>query len=165
MAELKGLSMRVPAQQVMHDFWTAFGAVPTSIAFSEVYLALKTGAVEAQENPPESIDAMKFYEVQKYIMSTRHIFACNRLMVSLKWYNKLSAEDKRAFDESIKIATDYANNISKDLDDELVKKLVDSGMTLINIDTTDFVKAAQGVIESYARKEWAPGLYDKVKGL
>jgi tripartite ATP-independent transporter DctP family solute receptor len=165
MAELKGIKMRVPAQQIMHDFWTAFGAIPTSIAFSEVYMALKTGVVEAQENPPESIDAMKFYEVQKYLMGTRHIFACNRVLVSMKWYNTLPAADKSAFDAAVKTALDYSNELTKNGDDELIKKLIGYGMTYIEIDTSDFIKTAQGVIENYAKKEWAPGLYDQLKGL
>jgi tripartite ATP-independent transporter DctP family solute receptor len=165
MADLKGLNMRVPAQQVMHDFWSAFGAVPTSVAFNEVYMALKTGAVEAQENPPESIDAMKFYEVQKYIMTTRHIFAANRFLLSMKWYNTLSDEDKKAFDSSIKTAVDYANSLSKNLDDELISQLAAKGMTVVDIDTSDLVKTAQTVIEQYARKEWVPGLYERMKDL
>jgi TRAP-type C4-dicarboxylate transport system substrate-binding protein len=98
-------------------------------------------------------------------MTTRHIFAANRFLLSMKWYNSLSAEDKRAFDSSIQIAVDYANNLAKDLDDQLIAQLVDKGMTLVEIDTGDLVKTAQTVIEQYARREWMPGLYDRVRDL
>ena len=70
---MKGLKIRVPDAPLYTMFPRAVGANPTPIAFAEVYLALQNGTVDAQENPLPTIDAKKFYEVQKYIVLTGHI--------------------------------------------------------------------------------------------
>ena len=71
--DMKGLKIRVPDAPLYTMFPRAVGANPTPIAFAEVYLALQNGTVDAQENPLPTIDAKKFYEVQKYIVLTGHI--------------------------------------------------------------------------------------------
>ena len=81
-AELKGLKLRLPPLKLMTDSWTALGAIPTPIAFSEVYMALQTGVVEAQENPAETILAYKFYEAQKYLILTEHIHSPASMITS-----------------------------------------------------------------------------------
>src|SRR6202040_2346991 len=71
--DMKGMKLRVPDAPLFTMFPRAVGANPTPIAFAEVYLALQNGTVDAQENPLPTIDAKKFYEVQKYIILTGHI--------------------------------------------------------------------------------------------
>ena len=71
--DMKGMKLRVPDAPLFVMFPRAVGANPTPIAFAEVYLALQNGTVDAQENPLPTIDAKKFYEVQKYIILTGHI--------------------------------------------------------------------------------------------
>ena len=71
--DMKGLKIRVPDAPLYTMFPRAVGANPTPIAFAEVYLALQNGTVDAQENPLPTIDAKKFYEVQKFIVLTGHI--------------------------------------------------------------------------------------------
>ena len=69
LAELKGLKIRLPENKVWIKIWETLGALPVVVAFPEVYMALKTGVAEAQENPMESIWAYKFYEAQKYLIA------------------------------------------------------------------------------------------------
>src|SRR6187549_232417 len=71
--DMKGMKLRVPDAPLFVMFPRAVGANPTPIAFAEVYMALQNGTVDAQENPLPTIDAKKFYEVQKYIILTGHI--------------------------------------------------------------------------------------------
>jgi TRAP-type C4-dicarboxylate transport system substrate-binding protein len=163
--DIRGLKMRLPEMQIMHSFWGATGALPTAIAFSEVYMALKTGVVDAQENPPESIESYKMYEVQKYIMSTRHIFAVNRYLLSMKWYNTLSKDEQQTFDASMKKCVDYAKTLTDAGDDVFLKRLADQGMEMINIDNEGFRKVAQQIAEDYAKRNWVPGLYERVRDL
>ena len=92
--DMKGLKIRVPDAPLYTMFPRAVGANPTPIAFAEVYLALQNGTVDAQENPLPTIDAKKFYEVQKYIVLTGHITDALLTIVGGPTWNKLSDADK-----------------------------------------------------------------------
>jgi TRAP-type C4-dicarboxylate transport system substrate-binding protein len=72
--DLKGFKIRVPVAPLWTGMFTAFGASPTSINFSEVYSALQTHIVDGQENPLAIIDSGKLYEVQKYLSVTNHMW-------------------------------------------------------------------------------------------
>ncbi len=73
LADVKGLKIRLPENKVWIEIWKTLGALPVVVAFPEVYMALKTGVADAQENPMESIWAYKFYEAQKYLIATQHV--------------------------------------------------------------------------------------------
>src|SRR5215208_7363374 len=98
-ADMKGLKIRVPDVPAYLAMPRACGANTAPIAFAEVYLALQNGTVEAQENPLTTIEAKKFYEVQKYIILTGHIVDHLVTTYSKSLWNKLSDEDKRIFEE------------------------------------------------------------------
>ena len=165
-ADVKGLKIRLPQLESWMAAWQALGALPTPINFSEVYLALQTGTVQAQENPPETILNYKFYEVQKYLVKTEHIFSAARFLMSMDWYNRQSAEDQKMFMAAWKEATDFANDLTRDGDAQYVKRLVDElGMTLIEVDKAEFQRTVQPVLEKLAREEWKPGIYEKLQEL
>jgi hypothetical protein len=92
--DMKGLKIRVPDAPLYTMFPRAVGANPTPIAFAEVYLALQNGTVDAQENPLPTIDAKKFYEVQKYIVLTGHITDALLTIVAGRTWTKLSPADR-----------------------------------------------------------------------
>ncbi len=96
-AGMKGLKIRVPDVPAYMATPKACGANPTPIAFAEVYLALQTGTVEAQENPLTTIEAKKFYEVQKAIMMTSHIVDGLTTQVAPHVWNKLTDAEKKIF--------------------------------------------------------------------
>ena len=102
--DMKGLKIRVPDAPLYTMFPRAVGANPTPIAFAEVYLALQNGTVDAQENPLPTIDAKKFYEVQKYIVLTGHITDALLTIVGGPTWSKLSDADKKIFEEVLKEA-------------------------------------------------------------
>ena len=106
--DMKGLKIRVPDAPAYLAFPKALGANPTPIAFAEVYLALQNGTVDAQENPLPTIEAKKFYEVQKNISLTGHIIDSLLTVVSGQTWSKLSAEDKKIFGEVMEEAGDKA---------------------------------------------------------
>src|SRR5215510_13682459 len=98
-AGMKGLKIRVPDVPSYMATPKSCGANPTPIAFAEVYLALQNGTVEAQENPLTTIEAKKFYEVQKNIVLTGHIVDhLNTIISKIRW-DSLSDEDKKIFTE------------------------------------------------------------------
>ena len=96
---MQGLKMRVPDVPAYLAMPRACGANTAPIAFAEVYLALQNGTVEAQENPLTTIEAKKFYEVQKYIVLTGHIVDHLNTVISKSLWNKLSEEDQKIFTE------------------------------------------------------------------
>jgi TRAP-type C4-dicarboxylate transport system substrate-binding protein len=137
--------------------------VPSTIAFSEVYLALKTGVVEAQENPPETILAYKFYEAQKYLIATEHVYAAAIVMSSAKWWATLSKDDQALFTKAMQEAMAVGNALTKNGDAEIVKKLQGLGMTLITVDKNAFKVAVRPAVDSLAKTDWDPAFYEKVK--
>jgi TRAP-type transport system periplasmic protein len=162
-ADVKGLKMRLPPVKAWIKVWESLGAVPSAIAFSEVYMALKTGVVAAQENPPETILAYKFYEAQKYLIATEHVHGAALIMSSARWWGTLSKDDQTLFTEAFQEATAFANSITKNGDAEMVKKLQEAGMTLITVDRNAFKEAVRPVVESSVKAEWDPAFYEKVK--
>ena len=98
-AGMKGIKIRVPDVPAYRATPEACGANPTPIAFAEVYLALQNGTVDAQENPLTTIEAKKFYEVQKHIMLTGHIVDGLTTQVAPHVWNTLSDAEKKIFTE------------------------------------------------------------------
>src|SRR5258708_39780303 len=96
---MKGLKMRVPDVPAYLALPKSCGANPTPIAFAEVYLALQNGTVDAQENPLPTIEAKKFYEVQKYIVLTGHITESLVTIVASGTRAKLAEADRKIFSD------------------------------------------------------------------
>lgn len=161
--DVKGLKMRLPSVKSWFKVWESFGALPSTIAFSEVYMALKTGLVEAQENPPETILNYKFYEAQKYLIATEHVYSAARILSSSVWWNSLKKEDQELLGQAMQEGIAFANDITKDGDAKFVKELQDLGMTLISVDKDAFKKKAQPIIDQMAKESWDPDFYEKVK--
>ena len=159
--DLKGLKIRVPEIPATVAAWEAMGAQPTPMAFGEVYTALQTGVIDAQENPRALIASSKFYEVQKYLMKTDHVFGYVLLTMSDITYNKLTPEQQKAIEEAAKEATDYQNKLVFELEDQLLKKLTNEGMEFVELDVTPFIEAVKPVHREFAAK-YGQELYDKI---
>ena len=141
-ADMKGLKMRVPDVPAYLAMPRACGANTTPIAFAEVYLALQNGTVEAQENPLTTIEAKKFYEVQKYIVLTGHIVDHLNTIVAGKVWKALSDEDKKIFtDVSLEAAAKSTADIIK-REGELAEFFKSKGVSVTGIDRQEFLDAA-----------------------
>ena len=119
-ADVKGLKIRVPDAPAYTATWQACGANPTPIAFAEVYLALQNGTVDAQENPLTTIEAKKFFEVQKSIMLTSHIVDGVITMVAPHVWNTLSPAEQKMFTEVMQEAAARASTKIKKREAELM---------------------------------------------
>src|SRR5438067_2154326 len=108
--DMKGLKIRVPDAPLYTMFPRAVGANPTPIAFAEVYLALQNGTVDAQENPLPTIEAKKFYEVQKYISLTGHITDALFTIVGASTWKNLTDAEKKTFGDVLWEASTHATN-------------------------------------------------------
>ena len=137
-ADMKGLKIRVPDVPAYLAMPRACGANTAPIAFAEVYLALQNGTVEAQENPLTTIEAKKFYEVQKHIALTGHIVDHLNTVVSANLWKKLSDEDKKIFSEVAQEAATRATTEIQAKEKELVGFFKDKGLTVSEVDKEDF---------------------------
>jgi tripartite ATP-independent transporter DctP family solute receptor len=136
--EMKGLKMRVPDAPAYTALPRACGANPTPIAFAEVYLALQNGTVDAQENPLPTIEAKKFFEVQKNIILTGHIADALLTIVSPSTLAKMSpAEQKTLTDITLEAAEKVAQEIRK-REGELVDEFKKKGVNVVTVDRGDF---------------------------
>jgi tripartite ATP-independent transporter DctP family solute receptor len=140
-AGMKGLKIRVPDVPAYMATPKACGANPTPIAFAEVYLALQNGTVEAQENPLTTIEAKKFYEVQKAIMLTGHIVDGLTTQVAPHVWNKLTDAEKKIFTDVTREAAARATDKIKKREAELVDEFRKKGLQVVQVNRQSFVDA------------------------
>lgn len=139
--DMKGLKIRVPDAPAYLAFPKALGANPTPIAFAEVYLALQNGTVDAQENPLPTIEAKKFYEVQKNISLTGHIVDSLLTIVSGQLWGKLSADEKKIFTEVMQEAAEKTGREIIASEARLVEEFKKKGNNVITVDKNAFREA------------------------
>src|SRR6476660_7002418 len=132
--DMKGLKIRVPDVPAYLAMPRACGANTSPIAFAEVYLALQNGTVEAQENPLTTIEAKKFYEVQKHIVLTGHIVDHLNTVVSGALWKKLSEEDRKIFTDVAQEAAARATAEIKQNEAKLVGFFKEKGLTVTEVD-------------------------------
>lgn len=160
--DLKGLKFRLPSIPVRVAVFEAFGASPTIVDFAELYMALKTGTVDAQENPPETIYSYKYYEAQKYLILSSHIFTLARYITSEEWFNTLTAEDQQLIDTAWKDAAEKVAGEYPDPDVTYIEKCQEEGMEVVTPDNQAFMELAAPVVEKYNHDNWKPGLLDLI---
>ncbi len=154
-ADMQGLKIRVPDVPAYLAMPRACGANTTPIAFAEVYLALQNGTVEAQENPLTTIEAKKFYEVQKHIVLTGHIVDHLNTLISKTLWSSLSDADKAIFTEVMQQAAERTTKTIEEREKALVASFKEKGLTVTDVDKADFEKT---VIEKVTFEEFG---YDK----
>ena len=140
-AGMKGLKIRVPDMPSYTATPRACGANPTPIAFAEVYLALQNGTVDAQENPLPTIEAKKFYEVQKAIMMTSHIVDGLTTQVAPHVWTKLTDPEKKIFTEVALEAAARATAQIKKREAELADEFKKKGLQIVAVDRKSFIDA------------------------
>ena len=138
---MKGIKIRVPDVPAYTATPKACGANPTPIAFAEVYLALQNGTVEAQENPLTTIEAKKFYEVQKAIMLTGHIVDGLTTQIAPHVWSKLTEAEKTLFTDVTREAAARASAEIKKREGELVEEFRKKGLQVVNVDRKSFQDA------------------------
>ena len=140
-AGMKGLKIRVPDVPSSRATPESCGANPTPIAFAEVYLALQNKTVDAQENPLTTIEAKKFFEVQKHIMLTGHIVDGLTTQVAPHVWNKLTDAEKKIFGDVAQEAAARATAQIKKREAELVDEFKKKGLGVHTVNRQSFVDA------------------------
>ncbi len=128
--DLQGLIVRVPKNAIMIDCYKSWGINPTPMAWSETFTALQQKVVDGQDNPYMTVFAMKFYEVQKYITTTRYIFSLEPLIVSEQIFQGMSKKVQQAVLEAGKEATEDSFKFLVAEEEKIKKELEAKGMEI-----------------------------------
>lgn len=160
--DLVGLKIRVPDAKVHTEPFRLMGANVTPMAFTDVYMALKTGTVEAQENPIAAIITMKFYEVNNTLSSTRHMVINQIPTFSKKWWDTLNGDQQKILTDAVIEAGRYASEQQLIANEEGLKVLKDKGIKVTEgIDLEAFKSATKDVYKQFEDKIGV-GYYEKI---
>lgn len=163
-ADMKNLKIRVPNAPLYMMFPKAVGANPTPLAFAEVYLALQQGVVDAQENPLPTIQAKKFYEVQKYINLTGHIRDSLLTIVSGSRWNRLSDADKAIFTDVLREGAARASGDIETAENNLAAWFEKQGVTVNRVNVTPFREATMK-LHNGPDATWSKEIYDRLQAI
>lgn len=163
-ADLKGMKIRTLQVPAHIEAWRMLGATPVPMSINEVFVGLQQGVVDAQENPVEMIKSMSFNEVQKYLIRSGHHRAVIWIVISEKFYQSLSPEDRQLIATTAKAAEAQANKLQVEQDSDIEKELLSKGMIAIDPDRDAFRQAVSGLPAKFA-KQWRPDLYETIMAI
>jgi tripartite ATP-independent transporter DctP family solute receptor len=141
--DVKGLKIRTPPEIQLSAAMAALGANVQKIAFPELYLSLSQGVVDGEENPIATIWSAKFYEVQKHLALTRHVYQAIYQVVNLETWKKLSAEQQKVLREEAAAAGKLTRELLQGEESGLIEQLKQKGMAVTTPDLKPF-KGAMG---------------------
>jgi tripartite ATP-independent transporter DctP family solute receptor len=155
-ADLQGMKLRVPEGKWRVKMFQAYGANPSPMALSEVFVALQTGVMDGQENPLTQIWSSKFQEVQKYLSLTGHVYTPAYLAIGTRRYAGFPADVQAALAQAAKDTQAYVYEQAAKLDNELLGKIKTSGIKVNDADKDAFIAASRSVYDEFGR-EVPPG--------
>ena len=140
MEDLSGIKLRVMQNNVFLDSFKTLGSNAVPMAFSELFSALETNTVDGQENPFNTILSSKFYEVQKYLTVTNHVYSPWIVLVSKKWWDGLSKDEQKVLADAAKVSRDFER---KDTRDEAAKAMADLKGKGMQVNELSFAEASR----------------------
>jgi TRAP-type C4-dicarboxylate transport system substrate-binding protein len=165
-ADLKGVKLRMPGSDAWQFLGKALGADPLPMAFTEVYTALQTGAIDGQDNPLPTCKDQKFYEVTKQFVLTSHLVDLNYVAFSKKVWDGLTGEQQAIVQKASDDAAESGRQKQLKLETELEQFFKDQGMKVYTPDIEAFRTAVQkAYLESDFSKAWVPGMVDQINAL
>ncbi|WP_309678223.1 TRAP transporter substrate-binding protein [Polaromonas sp.] len=138
--DIAGLKLRVIPNAINLDWTKALGANPTPLAFPEVYAALEQGAIDGQENPLTVIAATKLYEVQKYVTLTNHQYNPQSVLISKKFWDTLSAPEKKILSDAAVESTAYQRQQARDQAGTALETVKKAGMQVSELSAAELAK-------------------------
>lgn len=163
--DMKGFKLRVPEVDTFRAMAEAWGARPTPLNFSELYLALSQGAVDGQENPLPTIASAKLGEVQKYLVLTAHIITPRLVIVNEAAWQKIPQADRDIVVAAVDKAATWQDNEILEQEKGLADTLAKGGMTVIKPDNEAFRKPVLATVPAKFESKWGKGLWDRIQAL
>ena len=166
--DLSGLKVRTMQNNLYIDLFSGLGSNAIPMPVNELYTALETKAVDAQENPFTVVQAQKFYDVQKYLSTTGHAYDAQVLIASRKFWDKLSAADQALMKDAASEATLYQRQISRELNAKARAELTKAGMQVNDVSDAErqrMREKLQPVIAKYQKvvgEDTAKAFFDAI---
>lgn len=147
--DLTGLKIRVAENDVFIATFEALGAIPTPMAWSEVYSALQLGTVDGQENPNGHMISYNLTEVQNYYAITNHVYTAEPLLMNLDKFNSLSQSQQDAIMKAAQEAGDFERELREQINNDTLQQIKDAGVQVTTPELEGFRAAAQSVYDSH----------------
>jgi len=165
-ADLKGIKLRVPPGVWRAKMFQAYGASPSPMQFSELFVALQTGVMDGQENPLTNIWGAKLHEVQKFLSMTNHVYTPSFLTVGAARWNKLPADIRKQLEEVARSTEPWVLANEEKEEKALLEKLTGSGIKINTADRASFVAASAAIYDEFTKQVPAgKSLIDKALAL
>jgi tripartite ATP-independent transporter DctP family solute receptor len=155
--DFHGLKIRTIQNTIVIDLFSGFGANAVPMAFNELFSALETKTVDAQENPLPVIATSKFYEVQKYLSLTRHSYTALVFLIGKKSWDKFNDEEKALLTEAANRAKDFQRRKNRELSAKLLDDLRKEGMQINTMSAAERLRMAARAKEVLSRKSDSAG--------
>lgn len=161
--DLAGVKLRMPGSEAWMDVGRALGAQPTPLGFNEVYMGLKTGTIDGQDNPLPTDDANKFYEVTHYIVLTDHQMTIVNPTINEKVWEEMPDDYKVYMKQALEVARNYNNRLVLEQEANLLSKFKNEyGMEIVIPDKEAFMENTKEVYKKNESK-WGKGAYEKIQ--
>jgi len=148
--DLKGIKLRVPKGKWRVRMFQAYGASPSAMGLSEVFVALQTGVMDGEENPLTQIYTSKFQEVQKYLSMTEHVYTPAYVVTSPRKFDALPEALRKQIQQAAQETQTFVYQTGAKMDDELLGKLKKAGMQVNEADKQAFQKASKPVYDDFS---------------
>lgn len=163
--DMKGVLLRMPNSETWLNLGEALGANPTPLAFSELYTALQTGAVDGQDNPLPTDVSAKFYEVAPYIALTNHVVDSIIPMINKDKWNSMTEQQQEWVTEAMEYARQVNDDARQEEEEKDIQILKDNGCTITEPDIDEFKQKAKEYYDAHPDQEatWNMDLYNEIQ--
>jgi tripartite ATP-independent transporter DctP family solute receptor len=159
--DLRGIKLRTPKDPERMKMFTAFGASPTSMSFGEVFSALKQGVIDGQENPLSQIVPGRFYEVQRFLSLSKHVYSPAYPVMSRSYFESLDEGLRAAIVEAAREVGRFHRELGEK-EDERYRKMLEERMEVTEIDEAAFAAAAEPLYREFEEK-FGPSMVETVR--
>lgn len=163
--DMKGLKVRVPETTAILAVMKSWGAAPTPVPGAELYLALKQGLVDGQDNGFDAIAGAKFFEVQKYAMRIDYIQSGLMVLIAASRWTRLSPEHQKILVEAAAATESWASRTTWDAAARSIETLKANGMEIVEPDLGAFRQVADKVVSDFEGLLWSKGTLEKIRGV
>ncbi|WP_186400271.1 TRAP transporter substrate-binding protein [Stappia sp. P2PMeth1] len=163
--DLQGTRMRVTGSALDGETWQTFGALTTSLPWTEVYTGVQTGVVGAFESTISGFYGARLYEVAKYHNKTEHQIMMSHISISELTWGKLSEEERAVIESAAIAAAAHGTDMGERYDAELINRLAEQGVTVSEVDKDAFIAKIIPLHETYADRLGARDLLEIIRGL
>lgn len=163
--DMKGLKVRVPETPAILEVMKGWGAAPTPVPAAELYLAMKQGLVDGQDNGFDAIAGAKYYEVQKYAMKIDYIQSGLMVLMAADRWARLTPDQQKAMTDAAAATEKWASPMTWEVADKSIAILKANGMEVLEPDLAGFRRVADGITASFDGQLWSKGTLEKIRSV